>query len=185
MIDRTLLIRTLMGIVIVFVVVYTSSFLLRDPIVAVSEGFIERWGLYGLVGGTLIADTSPLPLTSEPLMVLGLGAEMKWSTIFWAIGITSTFCGGLGWFLGRGLDRWIQIGARFRANQPDTVAWIERYGAWGVAVAALLPIPYALSTWTAGALSVPLRWVLIASLMRLPRTGFYLWIVHHGWSMGA
>ena len=75
-----------------------------------------------------------------------------------------------------------QMAHRFN---PEAAAWIEARGAWGVAVAALLPIPYALATWTAGAMKVSLRDVMLASLLRVPKTAFYVALLAAGWGAGA
>ena len=56
--------------------------------------------------------------------------------------------------------------------------------AWAVGVAAFLPLPYSVSTWTAGALGVRYHWVAAASLLRYPKTALYLWLIASGWSIG-
>ena len=55
----------------------------------------------------------------------------------------------------------------------------------GVAIAALLPIPFALATWTAGLTGVAFPKLLAASLLRIPKTWFYLWLILQGWAMGG
>ena len=53
------------------------------------------------------------------------------------------------------------VTARSRALQPikDVL--------WAVAVAALLPFPFAVATWTAGAIGMPWRDLFLGSLVRI------------------
>ena len=65
------------------------------------------------------------------------------------------------------------------------VAFLQRWGATGVAVAAVLPIPFSAATWTAGLTGVPFPKLVLASLFRVPKTWFYLWLLTAGWSVGG
>jgi uncharacterized membrane protein YdjX (TVP38/TMEM64 family) len=50
----------------------------------------------------------------------------------------------------------------------------------GVALGAVSPLPYSISAWAAGALGMELRPFVLVSLLRIPRVGFYLWLIQIG-----
>jgi hypothetical protein len=41
------------------------------------------------------------------------------------------------------------------------------------------------STWLAGMTAVNFWKVCLASLLRIPKTGFYLYLIVQGWALGA
>ena len=55
----------------------------------------------------------------------------------------------------------------------------------GVQERPVQPRAGALGLRLAGLLGVPLRGVMVASLFRFPKTGFYLWLLMQGWALGG
>jgi membrane protein YqaA with SNARE-associated domain len=85
--------------------------------------------------------------------------------------------GSVGYLIGDKLRKVPRI-ARFMARRGRRLeALVRRYGVVVVAVAALTPIPYSLSAWAAGAVKMPFRLFLAASLLRLPRVAGGLYLV--------
>ena len=182
---RVLMRQMAIGLLVMFVVAGLSGLLLREPLVQIGGWCVTRFGIIGLFVATWVTDTSPLPLTNEPLMFLALGGGMGRWTIFAVVSAASVTGGASGYFFGRTLHRFTRVHERMMRWSPDVVAWLEKNGAWGVAVAALTPIPYSLSTWTAGVIGTRFSLVMLAALLRIPKTAFYLLLLIAGWELGT
>ncbi len=184
-VDAALLRRALGGLVLILVVAGVAGVVLREPITAVAEVFIGRFGLAGLFAGVLFTDASPFPLTHEPVLLLGVAMGIPWWKLAFVGSLASVtagpvgYCGGLLLRTRSGAATWLDRRA------PGMLAFLQEWGATGVAIAALLPIPFALATWTAGLTGVPFPKLLVASLLRIPKTCFYLTLIIQGWALGA
>lgn len=183
--DRALVRKTLIGLALLLVFSGVCGWLFKEPIVFVGEAFLERFGLAGLVVGTLVTDTSPLPLTHEPLTFLAIAAGLPSWQIVSAISAGSVAAGPLGWLLGRAILSGSRFAERLEESQPQLMSFMHRRGLETVAVAALLPLPFALSTWTAGMLRLPLAKVAAISLLRILKVGFYFQLMNLGWLAGG
>jgi membrane protein YqaA with SNARE-associated domain len=175
--------RGLTGIAVIMLLATLTGWLLRDAVIQAGSWMLATLGAPGVLIATLLIDSCPLPLTNEPLMLLALGGSMPAWKIMVLVSVGSVAAGPTGYLLGNRLQAWYDVRAAARRRQPELVAWLEAHGAWGVAVAALAPIPFSLSTWTAGIVQIPLRHVALASLLRIPKTAFFLWLIVSGWNL--
>ena len=100
-IDAPMIRKTALGLLLLLTISGLCAWLLKDPLVALGQAFLDRFGLPGLFIGTLIADTSPLPLTHEPLTFIGIAAGIPPITLLATIASASVSAGPLGWFFGR------------------------------------------------------------------------------------
>ena len=55
---------------------------------------------------------------------------------------------------------------------------MRSYGVWAIVLAALTPLPWSVTSWTAGALHMPWRHYLLGSLARAPRIILYYVFIH-------
>ena len=184
-IDHKLLIKTGVGILVLVAVAALLAAVLYEPITTVTEAFLDRFGLPGIFAAVVITDTSPLPMTHEPVLLLGVAAGVNpW--LLWAVASTaSVFSGVLGYTCGALLVSRSRLTTWIDRKYPGFIDFMKRHGAKGVAVSALLPIPFALSTWSAGMVRCGLPGVALASLLRIPKAGFYLWLILTGWTWGG
>jgi len=184
-VDTSLLWRALGGLVAILVVAAVAGVVLREPITAIAEVFVGRFGLVGLFFGVLFTDASPFPLTHEPVLILGVAMDIDWWTLALvgsAASVTAGpigYCGGLILRTRSGAADWLERRA------PGMIGFLREWGATGVAIAALLPIPFAVATWTAGLTGVSFPKLLAASLLRIPKTMFYLTLITQGWALGG
>lgn len=180
-----LILRAGIGLIVLVAIGTALGFVLREPIQWAGRWFIDVFGLGGLGLLTLLVDASPLPLTNEPLMVLAIGAQVPVWTIFLSMSIGSTLAGLVGWVCGRLIGQHTAPGRWIMGRYPGVQLFLRRWGALGVAIAALTPIPFGLTAWTAGMARVPFWKVALASLARFPKTGFYLFLIAQGWALGG
>jgi membrane protein YqaA with SNARE-associated domain len=183
--DRKLLLKAGLGLGVILAISYICGVFFREPIIYAGKTALERFGLAGIFCAVIVTDASPLPLTNEPLIFLALGAEVTARTIFWVISAASVTAGMVGYGAGRLLGDGTRLGKWLREKYPGFDAFMQRYGAYGVAICALLPIPFSLSTWTAGMMRIRVHEVFAACLMRIPKTAFYVWLIAQGWAAGA
>jgi len=149
-----------------------------------------RWliSLGGLgVFAVAIVDSSvvPLPLPGSTDLLLLLLTAHRGATVMTAISLAacafagSMIGGYLAWGVGKkggekALERYVPKRALGRVTQ-----WVEKRGAWSVAVAAILPPPIPLTPFTlaAGALGVPRNHFLVGfGIARLIRYGLLAWL---------
>ena len=175
----------ILGLVMLLALAGVVGVVLREPLVRLAETFVGRFGLAGVFGGVMFTDSSPLPLTHEPVLLLGVSAGIDPWTLFAVAASASTAAGPVGYFGGWCVRRSVRFRRWLQGRAPDFTEWMREHGARGVAVAALLPIPFAVSTWTAGMTGVNFPKVLAASTLRVPKTGFYLYLIVKGWALGA
>ena len=183
--DRTLIRRTIIGVIIVFGAAAVLAFYAEEPLTRAADLFMERWGAGGLALGVIILDTSPFPLINEPILLLAYQGGMSAWDVLLVAGGASVLAGSLGYLYGFILNKIFPVRRWMEERRPNAVAWIHKHGAKGVAVAAVLPIPFSVATWTAGAMGVPWKTVALASLLRIPKTGFYLWLIVTGLAVGG
>lgn len=179
----TRIIAALFGLVVIGSL---GAYFGRSYIEAAGIWLIQNYGLWGIAMATLITDTSPLPLTSEPVALLGLGAEIPFWHIILFMGGTSHLCGPLGYVFGALVGR---VGLKHIVKRVPSlmpvIAYVRQHGVKAVAMGALLPIPYALTTWTAGALGVSFWGVCAASSLRWLKTLIYVSLLAGGWLIGS
>jgi len=184
-VDRALIKKAVVGLVVILAIAGIVGVVFKEPLQLAGAAFLDAFGLVGLFVSVLITDGVPFPLTNEPLIFLARGAGVGAWVIFGIVSAGSIAAGSVGYWGGRlvgrslGLEEWLEI------KQPALVHYMRRYGAEGVAIAALLPIPFQLSTWSAGTLQVPYGKVVLASLLRIPKTGFYVLLIVGGLSLGG
>lgn len=177
--------RVLGGLALLIAVGAALGFVLRGPITWAGTGFMKVFGLWGLGGLTLAVDASPVPLTNEPLMVLALGAGVDNWAIFGVMSGGSALAGLLGWAGGRLIGQHTALGRWIIRRNPRIQLFMRHWGALGVFIAALTPLPFGLTAWTAGMTRVAWWKVALASLARVPKTGFYLWLIAQGWALAS
>jgi len=182
---RGLLRKTVTSLIVIVAVAALCGYLLGDIVTELGSHLVERFGMWGVMAAVLCIDSSPIPLTNEPIIVLAIAGGVPFWTVTSLASVASATAGMTGYSAGALLHRVSRARERLVAWNPQLAAWIRRRGAIAVAIAALLPIPFALSTWTAGVMGVRWKGVALASLLRIPKTFFYSGLLYFGWSVGS
>jgi len=180
-----LALRVVIGLVVLFLIAMGVSFVWGDELSRLGGWAARTFGSGFVFVGVLLIDSSPFPLVNEPLLLLGLSGGLDIRALALATVSGSLLAAWVGYGCGlllakrglseRVLGRHHQRGERF----------VRRYGFWGVALAALTPLPFGLCTWTAGALRMPWLTFAAASSLRAPKAAFYLWVVYSAWRLSA
>ena len=174
-----------LGFVVIFAVAAMAGLFFREPIYAFGTMVVERYGLMGLAVAVLAVDSLPTPLSYVPFMALALAGGLSFGEVLLVSSIASYAAGCLGYGVGRVVgmpprfERWIH------RRYPRVQALLDQYGGWGVAAIAVLPLPLAVGTWSAGSLKVRARQVMVALLLRVPKTLVYVLMLERGLQLGA
>lgn len=161
------------------------AFLAKAQIESAGEWLLSKYGLFGISIATLITDTSPLPLTSEPIALLGVGAKIPIWKLIVVMSATSHLSGPLGYILGKSVSKIEAVQNLLSGRIAPFMNFVRQNGLKAVAMGAILPIPYALTTWTAGALGVSFWGVVTVSSLRWVKTSIYIGLIAIGWKFGT
>lgn len=161
------------------------AWLLQEQLTIIGEWFIGKYGLWGIGIGTLITDTSPIPLTSEPIAMLALASNVSvWqvivvSSIASHLGAPVSYTGG--YFLGK--QNWFQqiIAKRF----PEWNEQGPEYAIKLVIIGALLPVPYAITVWFAGSVQADFKKVFLVASFRWVKNFVSILMLAGGWQLGS
>jgi membrane protein YqaA with SNARE-associated domain len=181
-IDALLIQKAALGLVAILALAGLCGFLLQGPIEAGAGWFVDRFGLPGIFLGVLFTDSSIIPMTHEPVLLLGISGKLPTWPLLATASSASVIAGFLGYSLGFFLVGRTRLRPFVERKWPQFAGFVKRYGAKGVAVAALLPIPFAVATWSAGMMGVPFGQVAAASLLRIPKTAFYFFLLLGTWA---
>ncbi|CAJ1423978.1 unnamed protein product [Effrenium voratum] len=161
---------------VTLIVFVTATLLLeiyaKESITSFSKWLMDAIGLPGLFVAVLIGDGLPQPFTYVPLIFLAVKASVPKALVFSVCACGSYVAALAGYGAGVSLAKvpCYQSGLqRLSDSQPWLPELMQRKGAVGVAMAALMPIPLALATWTAGSFRVSFPQFLIAAMFRMPK----------------
>lgn len=180
---RVFLLRFGAALLGVIAVVGLLGAVLRGPITAASTGFVDHFGLPGVFVAVFIADVLPVS-THDPVLFAGHTGGLPFAPLALTAACGSIgaawFDFGIGWLLG---TRWRCVHALVERYRIP--AFMRRYGPWAIAVAAILPVPFALVAWSAGMAGSPFRHLVAGSVLRASKIGITLTLIALGWGLAA
>jgi len=146
-----------------------------------SEAIMSWMGLPGLFLAVFLADGVPQPFTYVPLIFVAVKGAVSKPVVF-LICTTGSYSAALvGYAVGKNL-RSLSCGdalfSKFTQKYPHVPDLMQRRGAVGVALAAFLPVPLAVTTWTAGSFGVHFPHFLLAGLCRAPKIALFVLLSH-------
>ena len=180
----TLAIKIVVGLALIGGTFFVLAALYHEPLEAAALSLAERYGVGFVFAGVLLVDVCPFPLLSEPVLGAAVAGGLTLAEIGLAVSLGSVSAAGLGYAAGLGLRRLGLADRILGRHTPAARRFVSKYGFWGIALAALTPLPFALCTWTAGTLRMRLLPFVLGALFRVPKTWFYLWVVAETWRLG-
>ncbi len=177
---KSLLVKLVVGILVFVALVAVLVVAFEDQLVGAGRDFVAAWGGPGVGLAFFVLDAVWIPIPQETFSGLALVGGMPFVEV-WAWASAGSLCGGtLGYSVCRGIGRSDRFQRWLARKGGDAHAAVRKWGPLGVALGAVSPIPYSISAWAAGALGMELRPFLLVSLLRIPRVGFYLWLIQIG-----
>lgn len=169
---RKFAIKILSVVCLFMLLVILLEIFAKETVTRLSKRLMDSIGLPGLYLFVFLADGLPQPFTYVPLIFCAVKAQVPKPVVFGVCAAGSysaaLFGYGMGAFL-RQLQCGEHVFARLSEHSPWMPGLMQRRGAIGVGTAALLPIPLALATWTAGFHHVDFGRFLLAGMFRMPK----------------
>ena len=181
--SRAIVRRTLNATVWMLVASVLAGWLFRDWLERAGVFMIGRYGSRGVFTSVFFIDWVPIPTSPEPIFLLGVTGGMPLVELFVAAASAGVVSAISCYAAGVVLDRMTPLGAWVHERYPDFVSFVREHGYKGLALAAIIPLPFSPMMWVAGIIGMPLERVVIIALLRIVKTAFYLWLIVLGWGM--
>ncbi len=179
-------VRWIGGLLALFAVVVAITAMGIEPYLeGLGKHFFKEETLLPIFLLATAFDSFPSPLSIVPLIALGFYAG-KGLFLLWALFSFASITGGIiGYAGGRwlGIPKWLS--AKIEEISPGFGEKAQRHGAWFVVVFGILPLPYSLSTWGAGAFEVPFWKFFAASCIRAVKVAAVLGTLIAGQTTGG
>lgn len=181
------LIRTAISLMILIAIIFLLALSLEPQIRIASQWLTTNFGVWGMAVFVFFTDliVSPIPPDAVLFAISKSPMHQDWLILVPFLGLVSAAAGVCGWLLCKKLQH-IKIVERYLLYfTSEHEKSLKRYGFWMVVIGALTPVPFSITCWIAGVINLPLRPLLMACLLRVPRFIIYYWGIHASGSIGA
>lgn len=159
------------------------GFFLRGPIELVSSWFVSEFGLVGVFVGVFFMDILPVA-THDPVLFAAHSGGVSFGPLCATAMVASILAAWFDFALGRMVGgRWLWLQTLFiRFQIPQ---FLNRYGAWAIGIAALLPMPFTLVAWASGMTGGRFQHLVVGSLLRACKVVLTVSLIRLGWEISA
>lgn len=179
----TIVRHLVLGLAAIFGVVFVLGLTLREPIEYYSELVVGSFGLTGVFAAVVLLDSTPF-LTHEPILFTAFWANYPRLPLAGVLAAGSLTAACVNWIGGRFLGNHIPFLQRL-IKRYKIRSFIDKYGALAVVGGAMLPMPFAIIGWGAGAAGAPFWAVFAGGIIRAIKIAAVLLALHLGWSAGT
>lgn len=178
-----MLLRVGGGLLGFFLGVLVLARLFREPLRALGETFVHRFGLPGIFLGTFVADAFTFPIPPQFYLLTVITSGRAPAAPVLAVLLASVLAGLTGYLLA---GRLAGVGA-FRRLLERTRERVEgifrRWGPWAILIAGLSPLPFSGLCYAAGFYRMSPRLFALFLALRVPRLLVYYAALRAGWSL--
>ncbi len=178
-----LLRRFALVLVAMLLVSGVAAHLLRPAAEAAARDFVERFGVAGMALGTLLADGLYFPVPPQFYMLLAIASHTPLSAGFTAIATGSVLAGAMGYAISERLSRLRWISQKTQRLRRTLASSFERRGYAAAVLVTLLPVPFSMLCYLAGLNRMPLKFLGLLALLRIPKLALFYFLLHLGWSL--
>lgn len=175
--------RTIWTTIWLLIASVIAGWLFRDWLEGAGSYMIENYGSRGVFTSVFFIDWVPVPTSPEPIFLLGVTGGMPIGELFVASASAGVVSALSCYASGVVLERTTPVGRWVHEKYPDLVSFVREHGYKGLALAAIIPLPFSPMMWIAGIIGMPLERVAIVSMLRIVKTAFYLWLIVVGWGL--
>jgi len=171
--------KTLIAIVVLLSAVVFIGMAFESQLAALTIWLEARLGFAGLALLMFVNDTFVSPLPPDlVLFIFSKSAKAEYAPLVISVfGVCSALAGVVGWRIGKVLQNTRIPKMIFGDRLQKSEALAKRYGSWAVLIGALTPIPYSLTTWTAGMMGLEFKKIFWPCLARIPRFWIYYYLI--------
>jgi membrane protein YqaA with SNARE-associated domain len=177
--------RFVAGLFIAFALVSLLGYLFRSETQALARHFVARFGVWGMAFGTLLADGLHFPIPPQFYMLAAIASGRPAASALTAIVLASLVAGFIGYGVAARASRWAWLQRKTKETRRLLKAAFEKHGYSAALVASVLPIPYSFLCYAAGLNRLPLRFLSLLVLARIPKLLVFYYFVYLGWSASA
>jgi membrane protein YqaA with SNARE-associated domain len=178
---RRLLLRWCLGVGALIALAVVLATLFREPLAAIGNGFVSRFGLLGMAVGTFLADGFQFPVPPQFYMFISVAAQTPAVPTLIAIGVGSLAGGAVAFAIAEHVGRIRFVAEKLARSRASVERGLARFGYWAPVIASLLPIAYSLLCYVAGANRLPWRIYFVLSVCRIPRLILFYYLIRIGW----
>lgn len=176
--DTGRLILRSLSVLAFFLAVSLALIRLELPVEEQASDVISRGGLVGVFIFVFVVDTFVVPATMDVVFPF----THAWSPLplLTVMSVASVLGGICGYWIGRSLYFLPFVRRTVAGYYRRGATLLERYGYWGVVLAALTPLPFSTVSWITGMLLIPFGRFAAAALWRIPRVAGYWALLQAG-----
>ncbi|XDD51343.1 YqaA family protein [Leptospira sp. WS92.C1] len=183
---RKLFRQTLVGIVILVLGVVFLARVFPEPVLAVSEKFIEVTGIFGVGIGIMFADSLHVFIPPDVFLMIAVAGKLNSILVIVSASIGSLIGGTVSYLTGRILlPKIAGIASFVKKHEQKLEHYLHRYGFWAVVLAALTPLPYSWVSLAAGTMKMRYLLFFQGCLFRIPRFIVFYYLIQFGWVGGG
>ncbi|MBE8401160.1 YqaA family protein [Leptospira borgpetersenii] len=183
---RKLFRQTLVGIAILVLGVVFLARVFPEPVLAISQKFIEITGVFGVGIGIMFADSLHVFIPPDVFLMIAVAGKLDSILVIASASIGSLIGGTVSYLTGRILLPKIQGVASFvKKHEQKLEHYLHRYGFWAVVLAALTPLPYSWISLAAGTMKMHYALFFQGCLFRIPRFIVFYYLIRFGWVGGG
>ena len=154
----------------------------RPTAESIARLFVRQFGVWGMAGGTLLADGFHFPVPPQFYMLLAVASGTPTLSALAAISVASFAAGFVGYGVARQAARISWVAQKLEQPRRLLLAAFERYGFRAALVLSLLPVPYSVLCYLAGANRLPRSFLGLLATLRVPKLAAFYYLVQLGWS---
>lgn len=179
---RTLVLRLVLAVVVVFGAVAVLARVFRGPLQALGTAFVDRFGLVGMFFGSFLSDAFTVPIPPQFYLLTAVASGRPQLPAVIVCCTASLLGGALAYRLARPLSRFAPIGRLLDRTRPHADRLFARWGSWSVLVAGISPLPFSGLCYTAGLYEMPRHLFALFLVLRIPRLLVIYAAVRAGWA---
>jgi membrane protein YqaA with SNARE-associated domain len=176
-----LALRWCLALALVLGVAFFLGRWLRPELESAGTAFVERFGLWGMALGTLLADGFHFPVPPQFYMLLAIADGGPQLPPLLSIAAGSLSGGALGYTVATRLGHQRWVARLFARSSRAATAIYEKHGYRVILLASLTPVAFSMLCYTAGVCRLPARAFALIALLRLPKLVAYYYLVRLGW----
>ncbi|HET9959574.1 MAG TPA: VTT domain-containing protein [Polyangiaceae bacterium] len=176
-----LLVRLVIGLLLIVGGVAVLGQLFRAELTALGQQFVARFGLTGMLFGTIIADGLHFPVPPQFYMLMGITSGVSAFATLLVINIGSFLGAWFAFLVATRVSVVTPVARRLEQARALTERTLRNYGSWAIVVVSLLPITYAALCYLCGLTRVSKRQFALVTALRVPRLLAYYYLVKLGW----
>ncbi|WP_061245035.1 YqaA family protein [Leptospira noguchii] len=183
---RKLFRQTLVGIVILVLGVVFLARVFPEPVLVVSQKFIEITGVFGVGIGIMLADSLHVFIPPDVFLMLAVVGKLNSILVIVSASVGSLIGGTVSYLTGRILlPKMERISTFVKRHEQKLEHYLHRYGFWAVVLAALTPLPYSWVSLAAGTMKMKYSLFFKGCLFRIPRFIVFYYLIQFGWVGGG